>query len=90
MPLVKAEKLDEEQHGIVFGQTVAGAPLGDRLLEFVIEIARFCCANGKSFTWSGRARATFIPWSQSRANRRQPWTTNSTGRSPAYSVRRML
>ena len=59
MPLVKAEQFDQEQHGVILGQTVAGAPLGDRLLEFVIEIARFHCWPGY-FVGNNRSEADSI------------------------------
>ena len=44
MPLMDSEQLDEEHHRVVFSQPMFIAPLGDGLVELLVEVGLFVCS----------------------------------------------
>ena len=46
MPLVNAEQLDEEHHRVIFSQPMFIAPLGDGLVELLVEVGLFVVGHG--------------------------------------------
>ena len=54
MPLVDSEQLDEEHHRVIFSQPIFTAPLGDGLVELLVEVGLFRVRHGGYFADSSK------------------------------------